>query len=246
MASSRLVNHLFIVACICVSTAHAQMHDNAWVRTTLDFSATEKMKIDVELQHRRQNGFENSDMLNKNLLFSARTWIHYQYNTSLRLSASPFACYHHYKPIINKTDESANAAEELRFALAAELRPKITEKIALLYRLSIESRFLNNYPSSILRLRNRLGLQYTTHQKLKMIVYDEFFMNAWGASREHIFDHNRIAVSFEYEARPKLKLEAGYMYITRLPLQAGNMLYENNIFLNVSYTITTFKNNDLQ
>ncbi len=237
MASSRLVYYLFTVLCIYVFPAQAQMHNNAWVRTTLGFSATKKIKIDTELQHRRQNGFENSDILNKNLLFSARTWIHYQYKTWFRLSASPFACYRHYKPIINKSDELASSAKELRFALAAELRPKITKKIALLYRLSIECRLLNNYPSSIVRLRNRLGLQYTIHQKLKMVVYDEFFMNAWGAIREHIFDHNRIAMGFEYEVRPKLKLEMGYMYIIRLPLQAGNLLYENNVFLNVAYTI---------
>lgn len=246
MASPRLPYYVFIVVCVYAFPAQAQIHNNAWVRMTLSSYATKRIKIDAELQHRRQNGFENSDMLDKNLLFSARTWIHDQYKPWFRLSASPFACYRHYKPIIHKSDETAGAAEELRFALAAELRPKITGKIALLYRLSLEYRLLNNYPSSIVRLRNRLGLQYTIHPKLGMVVYDEFFMNAGGVNREHIFDHNRIAMGFEYEVKPKLKLEAGYMYITRLPLQSGNLLYENNLFLNVSYALNKFKDTHLQ
>lgn len=237
MASSRLASYVGIVLFIYAFPGQAQIHNNAWIRMTLSFSATKRIKIDAELQHRRQNGFENSDMLDKNLLFSARTWLHYQYKPWFRLSASPFAYYRHYKPIIHKSDETAGAAEELRFALAAEVRSKIKEKIAVLYRISLEYRFLNNYPSSIVRIRNRLGLQYTINPKLNMVAYDEFFINARGVNREHIFDHNRIAVSFEYEVKPKLKLEAGYMYITRLPLQAGNLLYENNIFLNVAYTI---------
>lgn len=238
MTSLRLVNYLVLVLCIYVFPTQAQMHCNAWIRMTLAFSATKRIKADAELQHRRQNGYENQSMLDKNLLFSGRTWIHYQYKPWFRLSASPFACYRHYKPIIHKSDETAAAAKELRFALAAELRPKITEKIAMLYRISLEYRLLNHYPSSIIRIRNRLGLMYRFNQKLSMLAYDEFFMNARGANHEHVFDHNRIAISFEYEVKPKLKLEAGYMYVARLPLQANHLLYENNIFLNVAYTLS--------
>lgn len=109
--------------------------------------------------------------------------------------------------------------------------------MSVLCKISLEYRFMNNYPSSIVRVRNRLGLQYKINPKLNMVAYDEFFINLRGTNREHIFDHNRIAMSFEYEVKPKLKLEAGYMHITRLPLQAGNLLYENNVFFNVAYTI---------
>lgn len=237
MASPRLAHNVFIALCIYVFPVQAQMHDNACIRTTLGFSVAKRIKTDAELQHRRQNGFENSNLLDRNLMFSVRAWIHYQHKPWARLSASPFACYRHYKPIIYKSDETAGAAEELRFALAAELRPKIKERITVLYRLSLEYRLLNSYPSSIVRLRKRLGLMYRINEKLNTLAYDEIFMNVNGVNDRHVFDHNRIAIGFEYEIKPKLKLEGGYMYIIRLPLQGNNLLHENNIFLNFTYAI---------
>lgn len=96
MVSPRLGYYVFIVLSIYAFPARAQIHNNAWIRMTLGFSATKRIKIEAELQHRRQNGIENSDMLDKNLLFSVRTWIHYQYKPWFRLSASPFAGYRHY------------------------------------------------------------------------------------------------------------------------------------------------------
>lgn len=226
-----------IALCACFFPIRAQMHYNAWFRITLGFSVSKKIKIDAELQHRRQNGFGNFNMMDENLLFSARTWIHYQHKPAIRLSVSPFSCFRHYKPVLNKSDENAGASEEIRFALAAELRPKITERINMFYRTSLEYRLPGNYRNSMIRLRNRLGCMYRVKQKLKMFAYEELFLNVNGIHREHVFDHNRIAIGFEYEITKDLKTEAGSIYITRLPLQTGNLLYEASVFLNFIYSI---------
>ena len=236
MKISRLVQSVLIALYVYTFPAQAQMHDNAWMRTTLGFSVAKKIKVDAELQHRRQNGFGNLNMLDKNLMFSARTWIHYQYKPWFRLSASPYACFRHFKPIANQNDEKVVAARETRFALAADLRPQIAEKFTVIYRVSMEYRLLDNYPSAVVRLRSRTGLSYRINQRSTALAYNEIFVNANVASREHAFDHNRIAISLEYEIK-HVKLEAGYVYITRLPLQANNLLYENNLFLNFTYAI---------
>lgn len=233
---SACIQSVFIALCVYAFPTQAQMHYNAWLRTTFSFPVAEKIKMDAELQYRRQNGFENSNLLDKNLMFSARAWIHYQYKPWFRLSLSPFARFRHYKPIVNQNDEKVAATSETRFAAAADLRPKIAEKFKILYRFSVEYRLLDNYPSAILRLRSRAGLSYRINQRSTALAYDEIFLNANIASREHAFDHNRIAIGFEYEIK-HVKLEAGYMYITRLPLQATNLLYENNLFLNFTYAI---------
>lgn len=226
-----------VLAWMCILPLHAQMHDNSWLRATLDFSVNQKIEVDVELQHRRQNGFGNSDMLDKGLMVSARTWIHYQYRPAIRFSASPFASFLHHKPIVHESDEKAVATRESRFALVADFRHKISARVNALYRTSLEYRLLNNYPASVIRFRNRLGVTYDISRKLKTVAYDELFLNVSGINPGHAFDHNRIAAGVVYEITPAIKLEAGYVYISRLPLQADVLLYENNVFVNITFRL---------
>jgi hypothetical protein len=213
------------------------MHDNSWFRATLSISLSKNLQVDAELQHRRQNGFSNSDMLDKSLMASARTWVHYRYRPDIRFSASPFAFFLHQKPIVHESDEKAASTQEIRFALAAELRHDRPGRVSAFYRASLEYRLLNNYPASVIRFRNRLGLTCDIHRKLQMFVYDELFLNADGINPAHVFDHNRIAAGFACEMAPAVKLEAGYVYISRLPLQAEALLYENNVFVSLTFRL---------
>jgi hypothetical protein len=48
----------------------AQEHTNSWFRNTLSIPVTEKIKTDIELQHRRQNDFESDNPFDKNLMYT--------------------------------------------------------------------------------------------------------------------------------------------------------------------------------
>jgi hypothetical protein len=54
--------------------AQAKAHYNAWIRGTLSVPVGKKFKIDNEFQHRRQNGFDNANLFDKNLMFTLRIW----------------------------------------------------------------------------------------------------------------------------------------------------------------------------
>ena len=59
---------ILIVTIIIASKTVAQEHTNSWFRTTLSVPVTEKIKTDLELQHRRQNDFESDNLFDKNLM----------------------------------------------------------------------------------------------------------------------------------------------------------------------------------
>ncbi|HTN45804.1 MAG TPA: DUF2490 domain-containing protein [Flavipsychrobacter sp.] len=213
-------------------TLPAQTHHNIWFRTTVSYQVSEKVKADVELQHRRQNGFENDNMLDKNLMCSFRSWLHYQYNKHTGFSVSPFAYFTNYPIIQNVPGEPAKPFHEIRFAAAMDNRNKIMGKWGLLERSALEYRIPDNSIPRTLRLRSRLGLQYAATSRLGLSVYDELFCNIAGVSASHFFDHNRIGLTFEYRISPGMKLEAGYIYISRLPLAEGILRREHNIMMN--------------
>src|SRR5690606_38385428 len=95
------------------SNALAQQHYNAWLRGTLSVPVGKKFKIDNEFQHRRQNGFNNADMFDRNLMFTYRKWLQYQHNEDVKLSLSPFAYFSHYKIIHKQSDGIAQPNNEI-------------------------------------------------------------------------------------------------------------------------------------
>src|SRR5690606_38296035 len=96
--------------------------------------------------------------------------------------------------------------------------------------------------SNITRFRTRFGGRYELTEHLKRTVFDEFFINIAVKSAEYNADHNRIGLNIEYSVLPNRKLDDVYIYLMRLahPSSSGKIwLYENNMFLNVTYQ---FKN----
>lgn len=218
-------------------TLQAQQHYNVWFRSTLSVPVGNKFKIDNEFQHRRQNGFDNTNLFDKNLMFTYRTWGHYQHHEDVKFSFSPFAYFSHYKIIQNKTDETATPKKEIRFSIAIELQHKIFKKFYLVGRTAIEYRMFSNNESDITRLRNRFGFRYDFTNKIKLAVSDEVLLNVAGATIEHFFDHNRVGLNLEYKVLPYLKFDIGYIHITRVTITTTTKLTENNIFVNLVYQI---------
>jgi hypothetical protein len=216
-------------------TSNAQPHYNAWFRGTLSIPVHSKVKTDAEFQHRRQNGFENDNMLHKPLMHSFRTWIHYQYNNALRFSVSPFACFSNNGIIQQKEDEWSLPNHEIRFTAAIESQKPLLNKLHYMIRPAIEYRWFRERNNQISRLRNKVGLKYEIGKNLNVLVYNELLLNVTGVSKAHFFDHNRLGMIIEYKMTRNIKADFGYMYIHRLPLHNSYVLNENNFMINISY-----------
>ena len=74
---------LLVIVILFAPKTIAQKHINSWFRTTLSIPINEKIKTDLELQHRRQNDLESNNLFDKNLMYTFRTWIYYKKNKDL-------------------------------------------------------------------------------------------------------------------------------------------------------------------
>jgi Protein of unknown function (DUF2490). len=217
-----------------VNNVNAQQHYNSWFRLSVGRTIREHVDIDVELQHRRQNGFGNQYPLSNDLLSSFRSWIHYRYSPSLTFSVSPFAYFAHNKIILHDSDETSETRCEIRLSAASDLHYKLRSKFYLLNRAAAEYRIRGNEPD-ILRLRNKTGIRWDFAKKVKLQVFDELFVNASGVAASHFFDQNRIGGSVTFDLLPDVSAELGYLRIARMPVNTVALLYDNNFLLNVSY-----------
>lgn len=232
-------NKLLIAAIVIpiAQFAQAQQHCNAWFRGTLNIPINQKFSIDTELQHRRQNGLNNSNLLNKNLMFSYRNWLHFQQNDGLKFSLSPFAYFSQYKVIQKQEDIDSRPTSEIRFSGAIELQRNVIKKFYFVNRSAIEYRMFESNQADITRVRNRLGVRYDFTSSIKLSVYDELLFNVAVANQLHFFDHNRIGINVEYKVLPSLKLDVGYLHIARIPMSSTKKMHENNFFVNVTYQL---------
>ncbi len=211
--------------------SEAQHHYNAWFRTTLSHPVSEKIRIDTEWQHRRQNGQDNKNLLDKNLMFTFRNWMHYQHNEDVKFSVSPFAYFSHYRVIQQQADETAHPGKEIRLSAALELQHEIFRKLYITDRNALEYRMFGGSQSDITRLRNRLGIRYDLMKQIRFSFYDELLFNITGTPAGHFFDHDRISMNLEYSISSEVKLDLGYMHINRL---SGYIIKENNIIMNLT------------
>lgn len=212
-----------------------QYHHNAWMRTTLSYAVTPKFKMDGEFQHRRQSGFDSKDCLDENLMYSFRSWVHYQQNESVRFSVSPFAYFSHFKIIQQKNDALAVPNKEARFTAAVDLQHEVFRKFFIITRNAVEYRMFSSVTADITRMRNKFGVRYDPVPRLKAGLYAEFLVNLIGT--DHFFDHKRHVISLDYALWPGFRMETGYARIVRLPPGNREKIREDNIFLNFTFQL---------
>lgn len=230
-------SYLFALFLIAFSfSVKGQMHNNFWTRGIVGVEIAKNLKLDNEFQHRRQNGFENNNPFDKNLMFTYRTWLHYQKSARLKFSLSPFSYYANYNIILDEQGLK-QSRNEFRFAGAIEMNQPITQKLKVFQRVAAEYHLGLNHNQNRMRVRTRLGLSYDATHALFVSLYDELLVNTFGITPDHIFDHNRIGLSLAYKVMPSLTIETGYLFINRLLLLKPTMVYENNMFVNINYTI---------
>jgi hypothetical protein len=215
----------------------AQEHTNSWFRNTLSIPVTEKIKTDIELQHRRQNDFESDNLFNKNLMYTFRTWIYYKQNKDVVYAVSPFAYFSNYKIIQDESDSVAKPTNEYRFTASIELQHQLATKFYVVDRTAIEYRVFEGSIENTTRLRNRLAFRYDYNSKYNVAIGDEILINTTGTDAQHIFDHNRAFTNFSYIPNSTVKFDIGYIYISRLTKSNIDLIDESNFYLNFTYTL---------
>lgn len=218
-------------------------HLNFWGRISLTQPINKQIKLETEFQHRTQNDYtqKKNNIFEEQLLNSVRTWLHYQHKTDIGFSISPFAYYWNSPIIILEADKSKPQSEEVRFSVAFDLKHEVAKNLWMIDRTCFEYRDFQHTNSDIVRARNRFGLRYELNNKWNITSFDEIFLNINGVKPNNFFDQNRIALLFNYKPTKDIRIETGYLYISRLPKNAEEFLYEDNLILHLYYTFNQLK-----
>jgi Protein of unknown function (DUF2490) len=228
---------LLVIATLFAPKTLAQEHTNSWFRTTLSIPITEKIKTDLELQHRRQNDFDSNNLFDKNLMYTFRTWIYYKQNKDVVYAISPFAYFSNYKIIQKESDAVAKPTNEYRFSASIELQHELANKFFVVNRTAIEYRVFEGSIENTTRLRNKLAFRYDFNSKFNLAIGDEILLNTTGTDTQHMFDHNRAFSNFSYKPNAVVKFDIGYIYISRLTKSTIDLIDESNFYLNFTYTL---------
>ena len=228
---------LLVIVTLFAPKTLAQEHTNSWFRTTLSIPINEKIKTDLELQHRRQNDFESNNLFDKNLMYTFRTWIYYKQNKDVVYAISPFAYFSNYKIIQKESDAVAKPTNEYRFTASIELQHQLATKFYVVDRTAIEYRVFEGSIENTTRLRNRLVFRYDLNSRYNLAIGDEILVNTTGTDAQHMFDHNRAFSNFSYKPNSAVKFDIGYIYISRLTKSNINLIDESNFYLNFTYTL---------
>lgn len=228
---------LFLAIIIFAPKIVAQEHTNSWFRATLSIPVSEKIKTDLEVQHRRQNDFENENLFDKNLMYTFRTWLYYKQNKEVVYAMSPFAYFSNYKMIQKESDAIAKPIKEYRFTAAIEVQHELATKFYVVNRTAMEYRVFEGAINNTSRVRNRLACRYDFNSKYNLAVGDEILVNTTGTDAQHMFDHNRVFSNFSYKPNSAVKLDMGYIYISRLTKSSIDLIDESNFYLNFTYTL---------
>lgn len=228
---------LFVLSNFAI--AQNMPHLNFWSRVSLTLPIHEKWRTEIEFQHRRQNYYaeKTSNIFQENLLSSVRTWVHYQHNEDIGFSVSPYAYYWHNAIIVSDADKQKPQIQESRFSLAVDLKHEVAKKLWLIDRTCFEYRDFQNTNADCIRMRNRLGLRYEFNKKFNITLFDEVFLNIKRVKPSNIFDHDRMGLLFNYKPTKNVRIETGYLYISRLTKNSDEFLHENNFLIHLYCTL---------
>lgn len=197
-------------------------------------SITQQLSADVEFQHRRQNGLDNHNPFDKNLVHSSRLWVNYKYNDRWKFSLAPFSYYTNYT--LNIANEE-QAKGEYRFSIAAEFNQKLNNKFVIYNRFATEYRNFESSQPNFFRIRDRVTVKYEYSKKLKFSLYDELFVHLVKNKGYKSIDHNRLGAGIEYNLLPKLKFELGYINVIKTPFSTIGKSGTHVFYLNLGYKL---------
>ena len=233
--------HIYIFLFLLNNVTFAQdvPHLNAWSRFSITQPIAETWRVEVEVQHRRQSDFteQTKNVFDENLMSSMRVWVNYQHKNAINFSISPFAYYLHNSIIVNEADKQKQQNKEIRFSFAIDLKYELVKKLWFINRTCFEYRDFQNTSKDFMRMRDRLGLRYEFTEKWNFTFFNELFLNLNGVKPVNSFDQNRMVFLLNYKPSSHIRIETGYIFITRLPRETVDFLHENNFLLHIYYTL---------
>ncbi len=237
-------HNVFLLVVLFTSTTNAQNihHYNTWGKLSIAQPITKQFKTEVDFQYRTQNNiFSNNTPFDKHLLSSIIVTLNYQLNKNLSFSVSPFAYIASHAIIQQQGDIDKLSTHEVRFSGSMDMQKQLGNHLYLINKTGIEYR---DFAATvdIIRLRNRIGLRYELNEKTSLTLYEEPFLNISGTTSAHFYDHNRLALLGAFKANKHWRVETGLMHIHRLPRISDTALQEENIVVNLYYTLNTIIN----
>ena len=228
---------LFCPVLLFFSTLNSQSHCLSWSKNTLSFQLNRHIQVDLELQHRRQNGLNNCFILENKLGTSLRSWVHYQKNEFWKFSFSPIAWFSHNKLINSYSNQFENPEYEIRTSVSGERKFNLMNHYEATTRLGLESRHFISQNSSQLRLRNRLSIIKHLNKYLSLNGFIEVFIITTTSLKKSAYEHNRIGLSLSALPQKQFRVEATFIGIYRnRPVNLFSSL-EKNLLLSLCYTI---------
>lgn len=223
-----------IVFIFLFTTIHVYAQsNNLWLRTTFSVKDSLGITYDTELQYRLQNNNENL-FPNKNILNSARIWMHYSPNEKLKISFSPIAIFDHIQYKNEDQPYEKYHLTEYRNSLATEYKLVEKEIVDIYARTAIEGRFfIGNNPK--FRWRNRVGMDIKFNSKTSIKTNFEIFHVADNKTLFSL-DQTRFSNSLKHKFSSNISLELGYIYLVK-PTKNNFSINENNALVNISYQL---------
>lgn len=219
-------------------------HNNIWSRVSISYPFSSKIKTEAEFQKRFQNDITQNNSENpfkEDLMNSVRFWFQYKINNKFNLSISPFAYFQNTSIISNQLDKEKTKSYELRYSIASDFKQNILPKTYFIERLALEYRDIINSNNNVIRIRNKTMFKYEFNSRISIIVFDEYFANLNSKDNKHIFDQNRIGITGNYNLSKYIRIELGYIYISRLLKTKEELMYDNNFLIMAYYTFNQNK-----
>lgn len=197
-------------------------HNLFWFRLNLSDTISDKLKWEVYVQRRTQNGSDNKSNIFKSPQFESYwLWLHYSLNKNVKLSLSPFGYFESHVLNVKPSDEALPPIKEFRFSTRLDHETK-GKYFNYINRYNLEYRWRdllnnNNYqPNWRVRYMARFEkpVKGILPRPVTFVVYDEVFIQFGKAvkSNPNVFDQNRLYAGINYELLKNVKISVGYIY----------------------------------
>lgn len=232
---------LILIVNFSVQVSFGQHIHNAWFKAKIDIPINNRLTIDTEVQHRRQSNLNTADFIGKNLMYSYRNWLHYQHSPHLKFSLSPFSYFYNYSIIQEPIYSNKKPIEFFRFSGALKLKYPLFEKLDIINRTAIEHQLHLNNKRNVTRFRNRIGITHQLYSNFNIGIHNEFILNIQETLHTNFFNQHRLILNFAFNLTTSFKIDLGYIHLIRQLPNDNRLIYEHNLYLNLSYKLTKFQ-----